>query len=114
MTPGGRDKPPADVDRLAVERKPAVDLAQIDELLTQVLQVVAVQHSIFVIIGGPRDRKLLLLDCSLEYGYCLEVVAQLVMEVAQAIQASAERTVMPCHVRMGLDKFFEDVDSRLK
>ena len=72
------------------------------------------QNLVLVIIRRPGDGTLLFFDGFLKRGDRLEVVSQLVMKVTQAVVAPAQRSVMPCLVRMRLDELFEDVDGHLQ
>ncbi len=108
----GSKKLPAHLDRLPVVWQPALYLAQVDVLLSQIVEVVDPQTLVLAVIRSQCDRALLLLDGSLECGKRLEVLALLVMKPAQSVQAPSQRSMKPCLVRMRLDDFLEDVDGR--
>ena len=110
----GCEKLPADLDFPPVIRQPTVDLAQVDILLTEIVEVVAEQNLVVVIIRRPGDGSLLLLHGFLKRGDRLEVVSQLVMKETQGVEASPQRSVMPCLVGLRLDELFENVDGHLK
>ena len=110
----GCEKLPADLDCLSVIWQPSVDLAQVDILLTKILELDAAQNLVLVIIRRPGDGTLFFLDGFLKRGDRLQVVTQLVMKATQGIEAPPQRCVMPCLVRMRLDELFENVDGHLK
>ena len=103
-------KSPSDLDRTTVVEHPLLHGPEIDELLTQVLEIDTQLDLVFLHAGRCLQGFLLLGNRPLEFSHRPRVVSRRIVEVAQEIAASPQLVVEPWLIRLGLDQFLQDLD----